>query len=195
MDQPSDLQLINQAMQGESRAFDQLVLRYQDRLVHSLEHSLCPREEALDAAQTAFLQAWTRLSTFRGESSFYAWLYRIARNAAITRRRKTSPTGSLNQLHEESGFEPADSPQHSAPDLPLQQNEDVLCVRRALDSLADEFRQPIVLREIDGLSYEEISNILDIPLGTVRSRIFRARQDLLERLERMQRDQQTKRRP
>ncbi|MEY2727459.1 MAG: Sigma-24 [Planctomycetota bacterium] len=188
MDQPSDLQLINQALQGESRAFDQLVRRYQDRLVHSLEHSLCPREEALDAAQTAFLQAWTRLSTFRGESSFYAWLYRIARNAAITRRRKTSPTGSLNQLREDSGFEPADSPQHSAPDLPLEQDENIARVRQALSALAEEFRQPIVLREIDGLSYEEIANVLDIPLGTVRSRIFRARQELMERLERLERE-------
>jgi RNA polymerase sigma-70 factor (ECF subfamily) len=192
VDQPSDLQLIKQALQGESRAFDLLVLRYQDRLVHSLEHALCPREEALNAAQTAFLQAWTRLSTFRGESSFYAWLYRIARNAAITRRRRTSPAGSLNQLREDSGFEPADSPEHSAPDLPLQQNEEVARVHHALNSLSEEFRQPIVLREIDGLSYEEIGKILDIPLGTVRSRIFRARQELLERLERLEKDRQTK---
>jgi RNA polymerase sigma-70 factor (ECF subfamily) len=184
VDQPSDLQLIKQALQGDSRAFDQLVLRYQDRLVHSLEHSLCPREEALDAAQAAFLQAWTHLSTFRGESGFYPWLYRIARNAAITRRRRTPTTGSLNQLREAVGFEPADVPQHSAPDHALQQLEEVARVQAALRSLPDEFRQPIVLREIDGLSYEEIAAALEIPLGTVRSRIFRARQELLQRLHR-----------
>lgn len=184
MDQPSDLQLINQALQGDSRAFDQLVLRYQDRLVHSLEHSLCPREEALDAAQTAFLQAWTHLSTFRGESGFYPWLYRIARNAAITRRRRTPATGSLNQLRENSGYEPAAVPSHAAPDHPLQQREEVARVQAALKTLPEEFRQPIVLREIDGLSYEEIAEALEIPMGTVRSRIFRARQELLQRLQR-----------
>jgi len=189
VDEPSDLQLIQDALRGNSRAFDLLVLRYQDRLVHSLQHGLCGREEALDAAQAAFLQAWMRLSTFRGESGFYGWLYRIARNAAITRRRKTPPTGSLDQLHEHSGFEPINQNPHSAPEDFLERGEEVQRVRRALQQLPDEFRQPLVLREIDGMSYEEIGSILDIPLGTVRSRIFRARQELLEKLERDEQSQ------
>jgi len=184
VDEPSDLQLITRALQGDSRAFDGLVLRYQDRLVHSLEHGLCGREEAMDAAQSAFLQAWKRLNTFRGESGFYAWLYRIARNAAITRRRRTPTSGSLEQLQENNGFEPVDRQPYSAPDDPLQRSEEIQRVRRALQQLPEEFRQPLVLREIDGLSYEEIGNILDIPLGTVRSRIFRARQELFEKLDR-----------
>jgi RNA polymerase sigma-70 factor (ECF subfamily) len=183
VDESSDLQLIKRALQGESRAFDTLVLRYQDRLVHSLEHGLCGRDEALDAAQAAFLQAWTRLNTFRGESGFYAWLYRIARNAAITRRRRTPASGSLDQLHESNGFEPVDRHPHSAPEDSIQRSEEVQRVRNALEQLPEDFRQPLVLREIDGLSYEEIGSILDIPLGTVRSRIFRARQELLEKLE------------
>jgi len=184
VDEPSDLQLITWALEGDSRAFDGLVLRYQDRLVHSLEHGLCGREEALDAAQSAFLQAWTRLNTFRGESGFYAWLYRIARNAAITRRRRNPPAGSLDQLQENSGFEPVDHQPHAAPDAPLQRSEEIQRVRRALQQLPDEFRQPLVLREIDGMTYEEIGSILEIPLGTVRSRIFRARQELFEKLDR-----------
>ncbi|MEY3172201.1 MAG: Sigma-24 [Planctomycetota bacterium] len=183
MDEQSDLQLINRALQGDSRAFDALVLRYQDRLVHSLQHSLCSRDEALDAAQSAFLQAWTRLNTFRGESGFYPWLYRIARNAAITRRRKMPATGSLDQLLEHRGYEPVDQQPHTAPEDALQRSEEVQRVRNALRKIPEEFRQPLVLREIDGLSYEEIASILEIPLGTVRSRIFRARHELLEKLE------------
>ncbi len=189
MDSPTDLQLIDSTLQGNPRAFDDLVRRYQDRLVHSLEHMLGSREDALDVAQQAFVLAWKKLSSFRRESSFYSWLYRIARNVAISRaRRQQIRSGSLDQMHDAAGFEPTDTNQQSAPDHSMEQAEQVAIVQEALKKISDEFRQPLVLKEIDGFSYEEIAVILDIPLGTVRSRIFRARQELIERLQRVIKD-------
>lgn len=186
MNPRSDLQLIDEALQGETHAFDELVRRYQDRLVHSLEHCLGSREDALDAAQQAFTLAWRKLSSFRRQSGFYSWLYRIARNAAVSSHRKQQlPSGSLEQMNDAAGFEPTDSRPDASPDHAMQQDENVRMVQLALQQIPEEFRAPLVLKEIDGFSYEQIAEVLDIPLGTVRSRIFRARQELLERLERL----------
>jgi RNA polymerase sigma-70 factor (ECF subfamily) len=188
VDQLPDLQLIDNTLQGDSRAFDALVRRYQDRLVHSLEHAFGSREDALDVAQQAFLLAWQKLSSFRHEAGFYSWLYRIARNVAISRaRRPQLSSSSLDHMHEAGGFEPTDQKQQSAPDHAMDQAEQVNLVQEALRQISEEFRQPLVLKEIDGFSYEQIAEILDIPLGTVRSRIFRGRQELIERLQRKMR--------
>lgn len=189
MNTNSDLQLIDATLAGETRAFDELLRRYQDRLVHSLEHALGSREDALDVAQQAFVLAWKKLSSFRREAGFYSWLYRIARNVAISgvRRPKIS-SGSLDHLQEATGFEPADKHSESAPEHSMLQAEQVEIVRAAMQEIAEEFRQPLVLKEIDGFSYEEIAQIIDIPLGTVRSRIFRARQELIARLQRHSRE-------
>jgi RNA polymerase sigma-70 factor (ECF subfamily) len=190
VDPLTDLQLIDKTLEGDSRAFDSLVRRYQDRLVHSLEHAFGSREDALDVAQQAFVLAWKKLSSFRGDAGFYSWLYRIARNVAISRvRRERLPSGSLDQLQESAGYEPADGNVQSAPDYAMEQSEQIRIVRDALQKIADEFRQPLVLKEIDGFSYEQIAEILDIPLGTVRSRIFRGRQELIERLQRVMKDE------
>lgn len=190
MDVSTDLQLIDATLQGDPRAFDDLVRRYQDRLVHSLEHALGSREDALDVAQQSFVLAWKKLSTFRREAGFYSWLYRIARNVATSgARRQQIRSGSLDQLHEATGFEPVDQHQQTAPDHSMEQNEQVKLVQEALRKISDEFRQPLVLKEIDGFSYEDIAQILDIPLGTVRSRIFRGRQELIERLQRVIKDE------
>ena len=157
--------------------------------MHSLELALNSREDALDAAQQAFVLAWKKLSTFRRESGFYSWLYRIARNVAISGiRQQRIESGSLDQLHEAAGFEPADGNSQSAPEHALQQFEEINLVQNALQEIPEEFRQPLVLKEIDGMSYEEIAKILDIRLGTVRSRIFRARQELIAKLQRLSRD-------
>jgi len=190
VESPSDLQLIDATLQGDPRAFDDLVKRHQDRLVHSLEHALGSREDALDAAQQAFVLAWRKLSSFRKESGFYSWLYRIARNIAISgARRQQIRSGSLDQLHDASGFEPTDQRQQAAPEHALVQSEQVQLVKDALKKVADEFREALVLKEIDGLSYEEIAQILEIPLGTVRSRIFRGRQELIGQLQRVMKDE------
>jgi len=185
---PTDLQLIEKTLQGDLHAFDDLVRRHQDRLVHSLEHAFGSREDALDVAQQAFVLAWQKLSSFRREAGFYSWLYRIARNVAISRaRRPQLSSSSLDHMHEAGGFEPTDQKQQSAPDHAMDQAEQVKLVQEALRQISEEFRQPLVLKEIDGLSYEEISEVLEIPLGTVRSRIFRGRQELMERLQRKMR--------
>lgn len=192
MGEPSDQQLISDAQRGavdSAAAFDLLVLRYQDRLVHSLEHSFGSREDALDAAQQAFLLAWRQLSRFRGESGFYTWLYRIARNAAISSARSRRPTGSLDQLTEAGLAEPVDEGAAGGPGAALELDEEVQRLRRALAQVPQDFREVLVLKDIDELSYEQISELLGIPLGTVRSRLFRARQDLLERMQRLERDQ------
>lgn len=185
MDERSDQDLIELTRSGESSAFDLLVRRYQDRLVHSLEHVLSSREDALDIAQQAFLLAWKKLASYRGESSFYSWLYRIAVNAAASHfRRPVVSAGSLDQLHDVRGIELPDRRVATGPGQSLEQEEEIQRVRQALQQVSEEFRQPLILREIEGFSYDQISEILGIPSGTVRSRIFRARQELMERLDR-----------
>lgn len=182
----TDNQLIQQSIEGDPEAFELLIRRYQDRLVHSLEHALGSRDDALDAAQQAFVSVWQKLDTFRQDSAFYSWLYRVALNAAISSKRKQKlPTISLDNYVASSGRSPADENQEADPQYQMSSEEHVQLVRAALLKLPDEFRQPLVLKEIDGFSYEEIASILDIPIGTVRSRIFRARKELTERLQRI----------
>ena len=157
--------------------------------MHSLEHALDSREDALDVAQQTFVLAWKKLSSFRREAGFYSWLYRIARNTAISRiRRPKISSGSLDHLQDAAGFEPADEHSESAPEHAVLQAEQIQMVRTALGEIAEDFRQPLVLKEIDGFSYEEIAEIINIPLGTVRSRIFRARQELIAKLQRHSKD-------
>lgn len=185
MTEASDHDLIEQTLAGQADAFDALIRRYQDRLVHSLEHNLGSREDALEAAQQAFVSAWKNLSSFRQDAAFYSWLYRIALNAARTaQRRRRVPTTSLNRLQED-GHLTEDTSLSASPDYDITSAERVQLVRQALQAIAAEFRQPLVLREIDGMTYEEVSEALSIPVGTVRSRIFRARQELTERLQRL----------
>lgn len=143
----------------------------------------------MDAAQQAFVSAWRKLASFRQDSAFYSWLYRIAMNAAISRKRKERlPVTSLDNHIAASGNSPADDNVDVNPERRLTSAEHVQMVQQALKQLAEEFRQPLVLKELDGFSYDEIASILEIPTGTVRSRIFRARKELTERLERIYRN-------
>ena len=184
-DDVPDKQLIQRCVDGDTTAFEILVRRYEDRLVHSLEHALNSRDDAMDAAQQAFVSAWKKLSTFRQDAAFYSWIYRIAVNAAISARRKRRvPTTSLQAYVEASGSLPADDNADADPQHRLKTEERVQLVRAALQQLAEEFRQPLVMKEIDDFSYDEIATILEIPVGTVRSRIFRARREITERLQR-----------
>ncbi len=184
VDEVTEQQLIEQAAAGKTAAFEQLVESYQDRLIHSLAHSLCSYEDAREIAQQAFLQAWLHLGSFRGEAGFYSWLYRIARNALISqKRRQRLPQSSWPADSQGRPLDVADS--LGTADEVLQSAEQVQMVQKALALVSDDFRQPLVLKELDGCSYEEISQLLDIPLGTVRSRIFRGRQELSEHLQRL----------
>ena len=186
MDNHSDNQLIQLSVEGNLEAFDVLVVRYQDRLIHSLTQVLGSRDDALEVAQQAFVSAWRRLDTFRQDAAFYSWLYRIAMNAAISRKRQERlSTTSLDNYVAASGQTPVDHNVDTNPERQLVSQEHVQLVQTALGKLAEEFRQPLVLKEIDGFSYDEIATILEIPIGTVRSRIFRARRELTEQLKRI----------
>jgi len=148
--------------------------------------------DARDVAQEAFLSAFEKLSTFRKESSFYSWLFRIAYNSAVSSRRKQKRIkGSVDRYRDETGFEPVDGRENSSPSSRLQSEENQQLVRNGLKELAPEHRDVIVMKEIEGLRYDEIAELLGCPIGTVRSRIHRARQELREKLTRMMEQEQS----
>lgn len=170
----TDEQLVHLAAKGDTDAFAQLVARYEDK-VYSLALRTCSdSEDAADAAQDAFLAAWRGLPSFRGEAGFSTWLYRLTVNAAVDCLRKNRRARGQASLDDESwGPEPVDGqpgPQEQAEEAELHE-----AVAAGLRQLSDDHRQVLVLRELRELSYEEIADILDLDLGTVKSRISRAR--------------------
>jgi RNA polymerase sigma-70 factor (ECF subfamily) len=175
-----DAQLIDEALAGATSAFGQLVLKYQDRLYNTVAHVAGSAEEAQDVVQDAFVQAYLKLESFERESAFYTWLYRIAFNLAVTRRRRQRPSVSVDQSKEISGGEP----QSRGPDPSegIERQERASQVQAALATLTEEHRSILVLREIDGCCYDTIAEILDLPVGTVRSRLHRARMQLRDQL-------------
>lgn len=176
----SDAELIDAALAGQAAAFGQLVTRYQDRLYSSLVHVVGCADEAQDVTQDAFVQAFVKLETFQRASAFYTWLYRIAVNLSISRKRRRRPTTSLDAVREATGQDPpSNSP---TPDDPLERSEQIAAVRAAIGRLSNDGREVIVMRDLEGFTYEEIGGILEIPVGTVRSRLFRARMQLREQL-------------
>lgn len=175
-----DAQLIRDALAGRSAAFGELVRRYQDRLFNTLYHVIGDREDALDIAQEAFVQAFMRLDSFQHSSAFYTWLYRIAFNIAASQRRRRRPAVSIEHAQEVSGDEPVDD--QDGPGERLEQVERIQQVQRAIAALSEEHRVILVLREIDGCCYESIAEVLGLPVGTVRSRLHRARLHLREYL-------------
>jgi RNA polymerase sigma-70 factor (ECF subfamily) len=181
----SDQQLIERSLAGQTDAFGVLVTRYEQRLFATLAHMLGSSHEARDVAQEAFVTAFQKLKTFRQESAFYSWLFRIAYNTAVSRcRRRRETPGSVEQLRESTGEEPTDDRVDSDPAHRLHTAERQTLVQTALDELAEDYRTALVLREIEELSYEEIAHIVGCPVGTVRSRIHRARMELREKLAR-----------
>jgi len=185
-----DHQLVQLCRNGDDTAFDVLVLRHQDRLFHSLVSMLKSREDALDVAQSALLQAHRKLDTFRGDSAFYSWLYRIAMNLALSwLRKQKSGSVSIDALHDESGFEVVSQDRDSQPLASLLRDEHRRVVRETLAELPDEFRIVLVMKEFEGLRYDEIASLTEVPIGTVRSRIHRGRGELAQRLKRKLGDQ------
>ena len=183
MKHTTDQSLIEACLAGRREAFGQLVERYQHRLFHSLVHLLGSTEDAQDAAQDALILAFEKLGTFRGESQFYSWVFRIAYNAAVNSKRKTGPMSvSLEARRDASGLEPADLNPSTEPSFGLEVSDRQRLVQQALGELSEEFRAAIVLKEIEQMSYEEIAEVVGIPLGTVRSRIHRARMELRQKL-------------
>ena len=176
----NDDQLIDEALAGRSEAFGELVRKYQDRLYHAMRHVLGSADDAQDVVQDAFVQSLVKLETFNRSAAFYTWLFRIALNLALSQRRRRRATVSIEALRDGTGQEPIDG--GPAPDHRLSQEQRAAEVQAALATLDADFRTVLVLRDMDDLSYEEISQVLDLPIGTVRSRLHRARLQLREQL-------------
>jgi len=179
-----DQLLINRALEGERAAFGELALRYQDRLFSSMIGVTGSAEEAEDVVQDALVRAFLKLDSFQQNSQFFTWLYRIAFNVALSRHRRRRSRISIDQNREATGVEPVDDGE--TPFEPMLRRERVEMVQRALSQLTDQHRAILILREMDECSYEEIAEILDISIGTVRSRISRARGQLKLALETLQ---------
>ena len=182
-----DAQLIGQALAGQTAAFGQLVQRYQDRLHNTVVHVVGNAEDAKDVVQEAFVQAFLKLESFQGASAFYTWLYRIAFNVAATHCRRRGAMRSAERTALADGHlrnSAEDHPQNTAdgPGERLEREERCRQVRHAISQLAEEHRAVLVLREMDGCGYETIAEVLDLPVGTVRSRLHRARMQLRDQL-------------
>ncbi|MHB0955281.1 MAG: RNA polymerase sigma factor [Pirellulaceae bacterium] len=176
----NDQQLIELALHGNTAAYGQLVRRYQDRLFTSLGHVVSSREEAEDVVQDAFVQAMLKLSSFRQDSSFYTWLYRIAINSALYRQRRRRQEPAIDAGRALRGNEPPDP--GVDPSDRLMREERATEIQQALGRLTEEFRLVLVMRDVDGFDYQSIARILDLSVGTVRSRLHRARSLMREQL-------------
>lgn len=179
-----DQALVERAQQGDSRAFDALVIKYQQRVIQ-LVTRLVSDADAPDVAQEAFIKAYRALPNFRGQSAFYTWLYRIAINTAKNHlvSRKRRPAGQDIDVQDAELYGHTEHlSDHASPEAELLTEEIRQIVNATIEALPSDLRTAITLREYDGLSYEDIANAMECPVGTVRSRIFRARAAVDERL-------------
>ncbi len=185
-DREVDQQLVLRAQRGDKRAFELLVLKYQRKLGRLLSRFVRDAAEVEDVTQEAFIKAYRALPGFRGDSAFYTWLYRIAINTAknyLVALGRRAPTSTGFDNEEAENFEDADQLRDSnTPESELQGKQIAATVNKAVDALPGDLRTAITLREIEGLSYEEIANVMNCPIGTVRSRIFRAREAIAAEL-------------
>jgi RNA polymerase sigma-70 factor (ECF subfamily) len=177
----TDQQLVAKVQKGDSRAFDMLVLKYQHKIMGLISRYVHDADEVQDVAQEAFIKAYRALPKFRGDSAFYTWLYRIAINTAknhlVSRSRR--PPGSDVDVEDAEYFDAGSALRTiETPESALLGEELKAVVERAISGLPDDLRTAVTLREFDGLSYEDIADIMDCPVGTVRSRIFRARESI-----------------
>jgi RNA polymerase sigma-70 factor, ECF subfamily len=175
-----DEPLIAACRAGHSQAFEVLVRRYQDRLYSTLFRLTGSAEDARDLLQEAFFRAYRKLDRYEGGSSFYTWLYRLTVNLAISwsRKRKSRPLLRLSDLHIEGSTDASEPLDQTDPSLPLEIAERNVLIHKALTQLADDHREVVLMKDFDGLRYEEIASLLEIPIGTVRSRLHRARNEL-----------------
>lgn len=179
-----DRRLIADCLKGRTDAFGELVRRYQDRLYNSVARLLDSSEDSQDIVQEAFIHAYQSLHSFKGDSLFFTWLYRIAFNASMSLKRRRRVTFSLDQRRDGDdggsgpGLDPADDSEDVRPDFALERSEQDAKMQAALNRLSVEHRTVMVLKDIDGCSYEVIADVMGIPVGTVRSRLHRARSEL-----------------
>lgn len=181
-----DRELVKHAQAGDKQSFDKLVAKYQRKLGRLLSRYVRDHAEVEDVAQEAFIKAYRALPSFRGESAFYTWLYRIGINTAknyLVAKGRRAPTSTDFDSDQAESFDDADQLRDiNTPERLLQTKQLGQTVNAAMEALPEELRNAIVLREIEGLSYEEIAEEMDCPIGTVRSRIFRAREAVAEKL-------------
>lgn len=181
-----DQQLVERAQGGDQQAFDVLVRKYQRKLGRLLSRFIRDAAEVEDVTQEAFIKAYRALPSFRGESAFYTWLYRIGINTAknyLVAQGRRAPTSTGFDSEEAETFEDGDQLRDiNTPESVLHSKQIGETVDAAMEALPEELRTAIVLREIEGLSYEEIAQVMNCPIGTVRSRIFRAREAVAAKL-------------
>lgn len=178
-----DRRLIADCLNGRRDAFGELVSRYQTRLYNAAIRLIDHPDDAADVVQDTFLNAYQSLHTFKGESEFFTWLYRIAFNTAISLKRKRRTTLCLDQGGSDAKVEVDDPSDYVKPGVALERSEQEKQLQEGLSRLSHEHREVLVLKDIEGMKYEEIAVILNVPVGTVRSRLHRARLELRELLQ------------
>lgn len=182
---PSDLWLVKNCQNGDHRAFETLILKYQHRVFSLIYHLLRKRNIVEDVAQEVFLKVFKSIKNFRGTASFHTWLYRITVNTCLNYQKSARSLALLDEAtlsHKEPYREAFMAQRTKDPEEHIRDKESSLVIKEVIESLTVEQRMPIILRELEGLSYEEIAAVLECPVGTVRSKIFRARKVLQEKL-------------
>jgi RNA polymerase sigma-70 factor, ECF subfamily len=179
-----DHRLIAECLQGDTAAFGVLVRRYQERLYNTVYRLVGNPEDSYDVVQEAFLSAYQSLDSFKGDSLFFTWLYRIAVNTAISLKRKRRVVVSIDAgRNGEQGIEPADPSESSRPSHAMEQAEQGRRIQEALARLSVEHRIVLVMKDMEGQKYETMAEVLQVPIGTIRSRLHRARLELRDLLE------------
>ena len=185
-DREVDQQLVERAQRGDKSAFELLVVKYQRKLIRLLSRFIRDPTEVEDVAQEAFIKAYRALPSFRGDSAFYTWLYRIgintAKNYLVAMGRRAPTVSEIESADSEGSEESGQVPDYNTPENELMSRQVAETVNQTLEELPEELRTAITLREIEGLNYEDIASIMNCPIGTVRSRIFRAREAIAEKL-------------
>ena len=185
-DREIDRQLVARAQRGDKHAFELLVEKYQRKLARLLSRFIRDPAEVEDVTQEAFIKAYRALPAFRGDSAFYTWLYRIGINTAknyLMAMGRRAPTSTEVEAEEAEGFEEGEQLRDiNTPESVLLSKEIAATVNATIEQLPEELRTAIQLREIEGMSYEDIAQVMNCPIGTVRSRIFRAREAIAEQL-------------
>lgn len=185
LSEDSDQDLVRRVQLGDKGAFDLLVIKYQHRIVHLVNRYVKDPSEAQDVAQDSFIKAYKALADFRGDSAFYTWLYRIAINTAKNYLLSRSRRHSDYEVEMDDAEQTENAPQlkdNETPEDHLMNDQIIKVIKAAIEKLPEEMRIAITLREFEGMSYEEIAEAMDCPIGTVRSRIFRAREAIDEKL-------------
>jgi len=185
-DREIDSLLVARAQQGDKQAFNLLVEKYQRKLTRLLSRFIRDQAEVEDVTQEAFIKAYRALPAFRGDSAFYTWLYRIGINTAknyLMAMGRRAPTSTEVEAEDAEGFEEGEQLRDiNTPESVLLSNEIAETVNSTIEQLPEELRRAIQMRELEGMSYEDIAQAMDCPIGTVRSRIFRAREAIAEKL-------------